>query len=286
MRQASPALYRPLETLLGDFSSLRRSVLIGLIAGLFLAFSGAFGTSGLSLGPRLGFWIGVILGGTLFSRMIIVRLVAISALARHPWRLALLFSLIMGVPYTIGIYALIGHMLKAHLTLSQVPIFYAIVVVMTGVMTSLNLMLNRADPSLGTPDHASWERTLNLSPQDAPDTQAITAAPPAPLLDQGFRERLPFRLRDAEIYALSSEDHYLRVHTSAGSELILMRLSDAANLLDGLNGARVHRSWWVARSAITDVQKDGAKITLWLKGDLTVPVSRQQVASLKALGWF
>ena len=53
-----------------------------------------------------------------------------------------------------------------------------------------------------------------------------------------------------------------------------MRLSDAIDELDGLDGARCHRSWWVARPAVTDViQRDG-RVMLKMVGDLMVPVSR------------
>ncbi len=38
----------------------------------------------------------------------------------------------------------------------------------------------------------------------------------------------------------------LHFHTDRGSDLILMRLSDALTELKGLEGAQTHRSWWVA----------------------------------------
>ena len=65
-----------------------------------------------------------------------------------------------------------------------------------------------------------------------------------------FMERLPPKLKGAVIYAVSAEDHYLRLHTSKGSDLILMRMGDAITELDGLEGAQTHRSWWVARDAV------------------------------------
>ena len=42
-----------------------------------------------------------------------------------------------------------------------------------------------------------------------------------------FLERLPLKLRGAEVWAVEAEDHYLRLHTSKGQDLILMRLADA-----------------------------------------------------------
>ena len=100
-----------------------------------------------------------------------------------------------------------------------------------------------------------------------------------------LRERLPFRHRRADIYALAAEDHYLRVHTSAGDALILMRLYDAIRELDGIEGSQTHRSWWVAKNAVADAARGGGKAALTLKNGLCVPVSRSYVKALKQDGW-
>jgi len=88
------------------------------------------------------------------------------------------------------------------------------------------------------------------------------------------------------IYAVSSEDHYLRLHTSKGADLILMRLSDAVVELEGLEGAQTHRSWWVARDAVEGSRRDGDKVFLTLKGGIEAPVSRPNVRPLREAGWF
>ena len=53
-----------------------------------------------------------------------------------------------------------------------------------------------------------------------PSTEASSTPPK-------FLERLPLKLRGGEVWAVEAEDHYLRLHTSKGQDLILMRLSDA-----------------------------------------------------------
>jgi DNA-binding LytR/AlgR family response regulator len=106
-------------------------------------------------------------------------------------------------------------------------------------------------------------------------------APPARLL-----ERLPARLRGAEIHAVEAEDHYLRLHTSKGSDLILMRLSDAISELEGLEGAQTHRSWWVARQAVQGARRLDGRAVLELPGGVKAPVSRRYARVLKAEGWF
>lgn len=88
-----------------------------------------------------------------------------------------------------------------------------------------------------------------------------------------------------ELLALEMEDHYLRVHTARGNDLILHRLSDALDEVAGLDGLQVHRSYWVARAAVREVERDGRRLRLVLTNGLKVPVSRNNVAALKTQGW-
>ncbi|WP_312163732.1 LytTR family DNA-binding domain-containing protein [Phenylobacterium sp.] len=98
------------------------------------------------------------------------------------------------------------------------------------------------------------------------------------------RDRLPPRLGRA-VLCLKMEDHYVRVHTTQGSALVLMSLSQAMDGLKDLEGVQTHRSWWVARSAITGVVEDGRNLRLSLKGGLQAPVSRARVGRLREEGW-
>lgn len=105
------------------------------------------------------------------------------------------------------------------------------------------------------------------------------AAPPK------FLERIPLKLREGELWAVEAEDHYLRLHTSRGQDLILMRLADAVDELEGLEGAQVHRSWWVARAAIADARRGDGRAVLTLKDGSDVPVSRTYARMLRERGW-
>lgn len=100
----------------------------------------------------------------------------------------------------------------------------------------------------------------------------------------GFLERLPVKFRTAELYAISSEDHYLRVHTSLGEELILMRLADAVRELSKVDGLQVHRSWWVAKTGVTDEKKADGRSFLILPTGTEVPVSRSYRTKAKDVG--
>ena len=117
---------------------------------------------------------------------------------------------------------------------------------------------------------------------------SLDEAPAALLqgLPQILREKLPPRLHEAELWAMTSEDHYLRIFTDKGEAMILMRLSDAINACAAIEGAQTHRSWWVARSAMDHVERKGGRAELHLKGDVIAPVSRTYYTKLKDLNWF
>jgi DNA-binding LytR/AlgR family response regulator len=99
-------------------------------------------------------------------------------------------------------------------------------------------------------------------------------------------DRLPEKLNGAELHAIEAEDHYLRLHTDRGSALVLMRLADAMAELEGLEGARTHRSWWVARDAVLHASRGRGRALLKLKGGLEAPVSRTYAPLLRRAGWF
>jgi hypothetical protein len=116
------------------------------------------------------------------------------------------------------------------------------------------------------------------------------AAPPSAPTPSGagasarFLDRLPARL-GRNLLCLQMEDHYVRAHTDRGSELILTPLKDAIDELAEIDGAHVHRSWWVARNAVAEAIVDGRKHVLRLTNGLEAPVARASVAKLRAMGW-
>ena len=103
---------------------------------------------------------------------------------------------------------------------------------------------------------------------------------------QGLARHLPARLRDAPLLALQAEDHYVRFHTEAGSDLVLMRFSDAvAEAETNLSGFRLHRSWWASESSLERVQFKRGSGQAHLRGGLTAPVSRTYYPALREAGW-
>ena len=89
----------------------------------------------------------------------------------------------------------------------------------------------------------------------------------------------------AEVLCLQMEDHYVRIHTRAGSQLYYATFSQALAAVHAEDGRQIHRSWWVARRAVKRVHHVGRKVELELVTGLRAPVARASVAGLKAAGW-
>lgn len=117
---------------------------------------------------------------------------------------------------------------------------------------------------------------------EAPTSLADTA----PTAANGLQARLKAPYATAEIWALSAEDHYVRVHTSEGETLVLMRFSDAVDQMTGTEGLSVHRSWWVARNAVNAISRTSGGAEIILKSGASVPVARRRISVLKEEGWF
>jgi len=116
--------------------------------------------------------------------------------------------------------------------------------------------------------------------------ERLTAPPPdVGAIADAFVARVAPRLRGGRLLALEAEDHYLRIHTDRGSDLVLMRLRDAVAELAGVPGLQVHRSFWVAEAGVAQVVRRGQSWQVRVAGGLEVPVSRNYGARMRAAGW-
>ena len=112
----------------------------------------------------------------------------------------------------------------------------------------------------------------------ATDTPGPAETEATPTL-ASFFGRLPRILGRDVVYATVS-GHYLNVVTTAGSCLVLMRMSDAVAALGDL-GMQVHRSHWVAYRHVTGVVQDGQRTIVRVTGLHELPVSRTHVAKVR-----
>jgi DNA-binding LytR/AlgR family response regulator len=114
----------------------------------------------------------------------------------------------------------------------------------------------------------------------------VVVAPPSPQAEEQFRRRLTAKRRHARLLAVQAEDHYLRVHTDAGEDLLTLRFADALADLSQAHGLQIHRSWWVSAEAIEGVRWRKGAGEVQLAGGLVAPVSRTHAPALRQAGWF
>lgn len=119
-------------------------------------------------------------------------------------------------------------------------------------------------------------RQLAAEPQPAPSAETGTVG--TPLL-----RRLPPELRGA-LVRLSMNDHYVEVETAKGATLVLLRFADALEELGDADGLQVHRSHWVARTAVEGARRDGSRMFLTLSTGQEIPVSRTYRAAVRDAG--
>ncbi|GAB4522857.1 MAG: LytTR family DNA-binding domain-containing protein [Roseibium sp.] len=93
--------------------------------------------------------------------------------------------------------------------------------------------------------------------------------------------RLPADQRAGAIISISMQDHYAEVTTTAGASLLLMRLTDAIDLLEGYPGCRIHRSHWVARDFVSSLDKAGRRLMVRLTDGRELPVGATYVETVK-----
>ena len=85
----------------------------------------------------------------------------------------------------------------------------------------------------------------------------------------------------SHILSLSPQDHYVAVRSEAGTELCLLRLRDAVDEMQPVDGYQIHRSHWVALGAIDKLSREGRAYRVILTDGSSLPVSANKVKALK-----
>jgi len=245
---------------LGPYDEVRgwiRGLTVALVAGLFLTFSGAFDTGAAPLALRLTYWMTLMVVGYLWGAFVSRSFLRGGRRTGNMWLDAALAALVMSVPLTVVVWFATHWMFNSNVPFAGLWMLFGPVLLVSMALTAINMLIETR-------------------------REAMTTVGPNP---PKFLERLPLKLRGADVWAVEAEDHYLRLHTSKGQDLILMRLADAVAELEGIEGAQVHRSWWVARDAIADAKRGDGRATLMLKDGAEVPVSRTYAGLLRERGW-
>lgn len=213
---------------------------------------GAFGTGRMPLLLRLQFWIA---------------LVGFNAIL---WQLWFAYSVHQAKDWTRS--AVIGAVLL------NLPLPFEI-----------TLLLKMLGISSGTDLLGGWIKALTISAAilllvlvakrvPMPTTQSSTIEPGGLLARAGAPS-------PGALVAIRSEDHYCRVQLSDGrAPLIHYRFRDALQEISRCDGVQVHRSHWVANTAVVRAVRIGRRWSLFLVDGTEVPVSARFVPLARSNG--
>ena len=233
-----------------------------IVVGLF-AITGPFGTyEALDFPARLGYWFitQAITWGIALCSIAAVG-AALDTSGYKEFRTVLIGAALASIPITIAVQ-LIGHVIFARpVTLEQTAWQFLTTVPISLLLCTLVYLVMRPDPEASAEEspsgHVPGQRLLNrLSPENR-----------------------------GEVLYLSMQDHYVQVVTAKGSELVLLRFSDALDELDGSNGLQIHRSHWVSRGAIAGWRRDKGKLLLEMPDGTELPVSRSYAKAVRSAGF-
>lgn len=248
--------------------------------GLVLGLIGPFGTFDLlSTVPRLAYWLAVISVNWLVADAIIRRLYAVAGERMPMPRLAipLVGACLAATPAT-GVVVLANGLSEIGWPDDVAVLFARVLLLLAAISLPVYAWEDMQERIAAMP--------ASVPPEAAPPRAIPSGTQARQPGEQGlspFTARLSAPL-DGRLLCLEMQDHYLKVHHSGGSELILCRMEDAARELAGL-GRRVHRSWWVATDAVESIEREGQRTFLRLTGGHHVPVGRSYRPDLKAAGW-
>ncbi len=116
-----------------------------------------------------------------------------------------------------------------------------------------------------------WSRRLETQTSHQIDDHGTTPSLSDESLD--LQRKLP-REKRGKLLAMSAEQHYVRVHTDAGEDLVLMPFGEAIAKVPNEKGMRIHRSHWISYDAVDHLEAAGNGLLVKLKNDIELPVSR------------
>lgn len=268
-------LQSTLRELTAIATSRRLWITFGAVVLLF-TLTGPFGTlETLRFLPRLGYWLSLHLFA--WSTALVFSVlgdVLLAGLLPHMLGRMMVGSIVAAAPIGLIIelvgYAWFGRMATlADITSSMlisVPlcVIFCLITYMTMAGGTLNPQ-GRENAALPVKNAEQEPAPTATSPRELP-----------PLL-----RRLKPENRGS-IRHIAVEDHYTLVKTSRGSELILLRFSDALAEIGDTSGLQVHRSHWVADDFVGEMKRVNGKLTLKLADGTEVPVSRTYTADVRS----
>jgi DNA-binding LytR/AlgR family response regulator len=238
-----------------------------LLATIVLGVSGPFGTfQSFNLGQRFAYW-GVMVvaayitgqgAGTFFIELLRERV-------SSKWPRVILGGLLAGLPVAAVVLVVNAVAYQRFVAAEALQSWLYVEIIVLVVTLALSAI-----------KEAMAGAAVAAAPATGPAEVPITVPPP-------ILERVPLPQRGT-LLALSVEDHYVDIVTERGKTLVLMRLADAIRETGDVSGLQIHRSHWVATSAVVKAHRSEGKVTLELSNGMRLPVSRGYLPAVREAG--
>ena len=278
------------STVLGVASMSKTLPVVCLVLIVLFVFIKPEATAGYGFLERLLFWT-VHIGLGLASIVLASRLLRPALGRAMPLVLAILVTGIAGAALLAPVYLLLEQIAPAGVV--EEPDSWLDVFAAQGILQSVIAEFLEVTPVF----LAAWfavnlplllaRPVLSARPPDTPagpggGHPAPGQAAESPQTDAGPREQffaLIPRALGQDIIAVSSDMHYLHVHTTLGKCMVLGTIRDVASLLEDA-GLLVHRSHWVAHAHVRRIAKRGSAWECVMTNDLRIPGSRRNRANV------
>lgn len=240
-------------------------------AAMFLTLSGPFGTYiEFTLVERLQFWVLSIAAAGVFIHSIVHFALLIASTTRRMAIMAVLVgTALASVPATAAIMEIHSYLNEIQIEADRYPYIWSNVTLVGFVVATAQF----------------WPQIMAAGRTDEPElSEALEGSAdqrPAIKLNVPLLSRLPNCVEPNKIVSFSMQDHYVELMTVKGPHMLLLRFSDAMELLGDLQGLRIHRSHWVSLLHLEGIERSGRKVTAVLSDDRRLPVSASYVDDVR-----
>lgn len=171
---------------------------------------------------------------------------------------------------SVGIVFALSALLRVWIGLSFNATQFAEQAIAFLVVVHLLMVFLMREHGLLTPSDASIEHEDKglLTARQQGQMKTLERSEVCPL-----QKRLPVSKRGL-LCALVAQDHYVEIVTEKGSDLVLMRFSDAVKEVESERGLRVHRSVWVSAHGLKSIEKEHRRHFAILFDGRRLPVAR------------
>jgi hypothetical protein len=250
----------------------RIPLLVWVLTTAVLAATGPFGSYGeMTLAERGLFWAPVlavcIAAATLIRAFVYGALNLRSGLGGSVLITALM-CLALCPPLMLVLHGLFGERPASMPGLAEIVLLIASV--------SLGVCSLRHSAEIpGEPGEGPAEAAVPVA-ESGSGSGAAAEAPQLPRLMRRVDPGL-----QGDLWSMTVRDHYVDVVTSAGPVSLLMRFGDAIEEAEPVEGLQIHRSHWVALSAIEGIDREGQRLFVRVKGGQRLPVSKAHRAKVE-----